>query len=70
MMKRFVKLLVLTVALAALLAVSAFAADFTHCADALHELGLFQGTDAGYDLDRAPTRAEAAALVTNLASRG
>ena len=66
MMKRFVKLLVLTVALAALLAVSAFAADFTHCADALHELGLFQGTDAGYDLDRAPTRAEAAAMLVRL----
>ena len=65
-MKRFVKLLVLTVALAALLAVSAFAADFTHCADALHELGLFQGTDAGYDLDRAPTRAEAAAMLVRL----
>lgn len=65
-MKRLVKLLVLTLALAALLTVSAFAADFTHCADALNDLGLFQGTDAGYDLDRAPTRAEAATMLVRL----
>ena len=65
-MKRLTKLLVLTLALAALLTVSAFAADFTHCADALHDLGLFQGTDAGYDLDRAPTRAEAATMLVRL----
>lgn len=65
-MKRIVKLLTLVLALAALLAVSAFAADFTHCAEALDELGLFQGTDSGYDLDRAPTRAEAAAMLVRL----
>lgn len=65
-MKRLTKLLVLTLALAALLTVSAFAADFTHCADALNDLGLFQGTDSGYDLDRAPTRAEAAAMLVRL----
>lgn len=65
-MKRLTKLLVLTLALVALLTVSAFAADFTHCADALSDLGLFQGTDSGYDLDRAPTRAEAAAMLIRL----
>ena len=65
-MKRLTKLLVLTLALAALLTVSAFAADFTHCADALNDLGLFQGTDSGYDLDRAPTRAEAGAMLVRL----
>jgi hypothetical protein len=65
-MKRFVKVFVIALVLAAVLAVSAFAADFTHCADALHSLGLFQGTTAGYELDRAPTRAEAAAMLVRL----
>lgn len=65
-MKRLTKLLVLTLALAALLSVSALAADFTHCADALNDLGLFQGTEAGYDLDRAPTRAEAGVMLVRL----
>ena len=65
-MKRFARRLAIVLAVAAILAVSAFAADFTHCADALHDLGLFQGTDSGYDLDRAPTRAEAAAMLVRL----
>jgi len=65
-MKRFLKALAVTLALTALLAVSAFAADFTHCADTLHDLGLFQGTATGYDLDRAPTRAEAATMLVRL----
>ncbi len=65
-MKRFVKAMVVTVVLVALLAVSAFAADFTHCADALKDLGLFQGTSKGYELDRAPNRAEAATMLVRL----
>ncbi|MCI8525009.1 MAG: hypothetical protein HFF17_03620 [Oscillospiraceae bacterium] len=65
-MKRIVRVLALTAVLVALLAVAAGAADFTHCADALKELGLFQGSDQGYDLDRAPTRAEAAAMLVRL----
>lgn len=65
-MKRFAKAMLVTVVLAALLAVSAFAADFTHCADALKDLGLFKGTGSGYELDRAPTRAEAATMLVRL----
>ena len=65
-MKRTVKCLVLALVVAALLAVSAFAADFTHCADALKDLGLFQGTSKGYDLDRAPTRTEAGVMLVRL----
>lgn len=65
-MRRLLKTLAVALALSAVLAVSAFAADFTHCADALHDLGLFQGTAAGYDLDRAPTRAEAATMLVRL----
>lgn len=45
---------------------SAVAADFTQCADHLNQLGLFQGTDQGYQLDRAPTRGEAAAMLVRL----
>ena len=45
---------------------SAFAANYTNCADSLHEMGLFQGTQNGYDLDRTPTRAEAAVMLVRL----
>ena len=62
-MKRFVKTLALIAVLAAVLTVSVFAADFEHCADALKELGLFQGTSQGYELDRAPNRAEAGVML-------
>ncbi len=65
-MKKLAKLLVLVLALATFLSVSAFASDFDHCADALNEMGLFQGTSNGYDLDRAPTRAEASAMLVRL----
>lgn len=65
-MKKPLKLLGLGLATAAMLSIPAFAADFDHCADALNELGLFQGTSTGYDLDRAPTRAEASAMLVRL----
>ena len=51
---------------AAALTGAASAADFTHCADRLYEMQLFYGTDAGYDLDRAPSRAEASAMLVRL----
>ena len=38
---------------------TAGAANFTNCADRLKDVGLFQGTNQGYQLDKAPTRAEA-----------
>lgn len=56
----------------ALLSVSALAADFTGRADDLNALGLFQGsgTDENgspiYNLDRAPTRAEAVTMLVRL----
>ena len=53
-------------ATAAMLTASAFAANYTNCADSLHEMGLFQGTQNGYDLDRTPTRAEAAVMLVRL----
>ena len=53
-------------AAAAMLTASAFAANYTNCADSLHEMGLFQGTQNGYDLDRTPTKAEAAVMLVRL----
>ena len=65
-MKKTVKLLAILCALCMLVSATAFAADFEHCADARRELDLFRGTDKGYELDRVPTRAEAAAMLVRL----
>ena len=45
---------------------TAGAANFTNCADRLKDVGLFQGTNPGYQLDKAPTRAEASAMLVRL----
>ncbi len=65
-MKRSIRTALVGAVLAGALAVSAAAADYTTCADSLKTLGLFQGTEQGYDLDRAPTRAEAAVMLVRL----
>ena len=65
-MKKACKLMLVGTALAASMTVSAAAANFTHCADALYQMGLFKGTDSGYALDRAPTRAEAAVMLVRM----
>ena len=65
-MKKFYKSLIVGAALSAAVAVNASAADFTNCADALNQMGLFKGTTSGYELDRAPTRGEAAAMLVRL----
>ena len=65
-MKRTAQILALLVVLVTVLTVSAFASDFDHCADALKDLGLFQGTSKGYELDRAPTRTEAGVMLVRL----
>lgn len=65
-MKRIFKTLLLAAVIMALLVTAAFAADFTHCADALKDLGLFSGSDKGYELDRAPTRLEAGVMLVRL----
>lgn len=65
-MKKFLKAMILTAMIAGMLTISAFASDYDHCADALHDLGLFSGTDAGYELDRAPNRAEASVMLVRL----
>lgn len=45
---------------------TAGAANFTNCADRLKDVGLFQGTNQGYQLDKVPTRAEASAMLVRL----
>ena len=65
-MKKTWKMLLLGTALTTAMTFSAGAANFTNCADALHEMGLFSGTDKGYELDRAPTRAESAVMLVRL----
>lgn len=65
-MHKFFRACAVGLALTAALTVPSLAAEFTESADHLHELGLFQGTQQGYELDRAPTRAEAAAMLVRL----
>lgn len=65
-MKRRWKTATAAVLLAATAIVPAGASNFDHCADTLKELGLFQGTNTGYMLDRAPTRAEAATMLVRM----
>lgn len=45
---------------------AAYAPRYTLEADALNELGLFMGSDKGYELERAPTRTEAIVLLIRL----
>ena len=65
-MKKWLRLACTGAVLAGVLTASAFAADETSCAERLHDLGLFRGTAQGYELDRAPTRAEAATMLVRL----
>lgn len=65
-MNKWLRAVCVGAAAAAMLTASAFAANYTNCADSLHEMGLFQGIQNGYDLDRTPTRAEAAVMLVRL----
>lgn len=65
-MKKSLKLLAAGLVATTALIASASAASFDHCADMLKSMNLFQGTDSGYELDRAPTRAEAAAMLVRM----
>ena len=53
----------LAIILALTLMFSAFAVNFEHLAEELHDLGLFRGTATGFELDREPTRAEAVVMM-------
>jgi hypothetical protein len=65
-MKKTLKVLVIILVLAFSVAITASAASFTSLADDLKEIGMFTGTDVGYELDREPTRAEAAVMLVRM----
>ena len=65
-MKKWIRFACAGAVLAGMLTASALAADFTASAEHLSELGLFRGSEQGYELDRAPTRGEAAAMLVRL----
>lgn len=65
-MRQWIRRATAGVLTAAALTGMAGAANFTHCADALKNMGLFIGTQSGYELDRTPTRAEAAVMLVRL----
>lgn len=65
-MKKLFRALAVLLAAAMLLSLSAFAADFTPLADRLNTMGMFKGTEKGYELDRAMKRSEAAVMLVRL----
>jgi len=65
-MKKSIFTLVIVFILAGALLIPASAANFTHLADDLNDLGLFRGTNSGYDLDSAPNRGQALVMLIRL----
>ena len=65
-MKKAICLITALVLTVSLMVMSVTAANFGSLADELKGLNLFQGTEAGYELDRAPTRAEAGVMLVRL----
>lgn len=65
-MKRFLTLLFTTLLLTAALCVTASASDYDGAAEELAAIGMFRGTASGFELDRAPTRSEAAIMLVRL----
>lgn len=65
-MKRFLTTMVTALLLTAALAVTASASDFDAAAKDLSAIGMFRGTEQGFELDRAPTRSEAAIMLVRL----
>lgn len=65
-MKRFLTILLTTLALTGLLCVSASASSFDGAAKELSAIGMLKGGAGGFDLDKAPTRAQAAIMLVRL----
>lgn len=65
-MKRFLALLFTALLLTAAMCVSASASDYNAPAEELSAIGMFRGTEKGFELDRAPTRSEAAIMLVRL----
>lgn len=65
-MKKALITLIAAALLASALVIPASASNFTHLANDLNSLGLFKGTETGYDLDRAPNRVEGLVMLLRL----
>lgn len=65
-MKRFLTLLFTTLLLTAALCITASASDYDAVAEDLSAIGMFRGTGNGFELDRTPTRSEAAIMLVRL----
>lgn len=65
-MKRFLTILLATLALTGLLCVNASASSFDDAAAELSKIGMLRGTADGFDLDKVPTRAQAAIMLVRL----
>lgn len=65
-MKKTFQMLVIVMALACVFALGAFASSYDSSAQELKTMGLFNGTDSGFDLDSAPTRVQASVMLVRL----
>ena len=65
-MRRFLTILLTTLALTAVLCVSASASNFDDAAEELSKIGMLRGSSGGFNLDQAPTRAQAAIMLVRL----
>ncbi|MBQ9347000.1 MAG: S-layer homology domain-containing protein [Oscillibacter sp.] len=65
-MRRILKILLAGAVLMCLLCAGADAAQFEDAAEELAAVGIFRGTSGGFELDRTPTRSEAAIMLTRL----
>lgn len=65
-MKQKIRILMAAMLVLVGLLVTAGASHYDACAERLQEVGLFRGTNNGFELDRAPTRAEAATMLVRL----
>ena len=65
-MKRIFTVLAAALLLTAAMAVTASASDYDAVAEDLAAIGVFRGTSDGFELDRAPTRSEAAIMLVRL----
>ena len=65
-MKRFLTVFFTALLLTAALCVTASASDYDDAAQDLSAIGMFRGTANGFELDRAPTRSEAAIMLVRL----
>lgn len=65
-MKRILTVLAATLLLTAAMAGTASASSYDSVAEDLSAIGVFRGTAGGFELDRAPTRSEAAIMLVRL----